>query len=208
MTSRLAATAVLALLIAAPSWAQSPGQAPPASSGGGMTPPRQRLESAQDREFLRQAAADSKGEVEMGQLAMTRAAGPAVREFGRWMVTDHGAINDALERLSQRLGYDTPPAAPGREDQAALTRLQALNGREFDQQYIPLQLKGHEQAIALFEKELQAGEEPVLRALAQHTLPMLQQHLAEVQELSKLPIASSGSNRAGSSVPPRGKPDR
>jgi putative membrane protein len=208
MRSRLATIALLALVAAAPAWAQSEQRGMPTTptpGAGGQVMPQL---NQQDREFLQKAAAGSMGEVEMGRLAMKNAAGPAVREFGRWMATDHGAINEALDRLSRRMGV-TLPTSMSSEDQAALQRLQGLKGRAFDQQYLPLQMQGHQQTIALFEREEQSGQEPVLKALARHTLPMLQEHMAEVQELSQLPVASQhGGASAGSSVAPHGQTSR
>jgi putative membrane protein len=202
MRSRVATIAVLALFAAAPAWAQTqPREMPttptPGAGGEVMTPKL----NQQDRDFLQQAAIGSKGEVEMGRLAEQNAAGPAVREFGRWMVTDHTAIDEALDRLSRRLGV-TPAGGTSKEDQAGLEKLRGLNGLAFDREYIPMQLKGHQQAIALFQREEQSGEEPVLKALARHTLPMLQEHLAEVQELAQSPkLAGHGTTGAGSTAP-------
>jgi putative membrane protein len=202
MSPRVATIALLAFVAAAPAWAQTqPREMPttPTPGAGGEVMPQL---NQQDRDFLQKAASASKAEVEMGRVAMKNASGPAVREFGRWMVTDHTAIDDALDRLSRRVGV-TPTSAIGPQDQEALTKLQALNGRAFDQQYIPMQLQGHQEAIALFEREDQAGHEPVLKALAQHTLPMLREHLAEVEELSRMPeVAGHVHGNAGSTMAP------
>lgn len=208
MTSRLATIALLALVAAAPAWAQSEQREMPTTPTPGAGGEVMAQLNQQDRDFLQKAAAASTGEVEMGRLAMKNAAGPAVREFGRWMATDHGAINEALDRLSKRLGV-TLATGTSREDQAALQRLQGLKGRAFDQQYLPLQMQGHQQAIQLFESEEQNGQEPVLKSLAHHTLPMLQEHMAEVQELSQMPVASRhGGAAAGSTVAPGTKPNQ
>lgn len=210
MSSRVATIAMLALFAAAPAWAQSQPREMPATPTPGAGGDVMAQLNQQDREFLQEAAAGSKGEVEMGRVAMTNAAGPAVREFGRWMATDHDAIDQALDRLSRRMGV-TPTSATSQEDQEALQRLQALHGRAFDRQYIPLQIQGHQQTIALFEREEQAGQQPVLKALARNTLPMLHEHLAEAQELAQLPEVAArghGGSNAGSTVAPRGQTNR
>ena len=40
----------------------------------------------------RQAGAGSLAEADLGDLAVKKGATPAVREFGRWMYTDHGLV--------------------------------------------------------------------------------------------------------------------
>lgn len=202
MKSLLATASLLTLLLGAP-LAQS--AEPPAAPNEGTDAAAQAQSrvNQQDRDFIRQADMAGRAEIDMGRLAMKNAADPAVREFGRWMVTDHLAIGEAITRLGTRL--DVPPATGiDSKDQSAMQRLQGLTGAAFDREYIPLQISDHHQAIALFEREASAGEQPVLKAVAQHALPMLRQHLAEAEELAKLPaVASSGASPStGSTVAP------
>lgn len=200
MKSLAATASLVALLAAAPSFAQSPSPPPQGDTGGAQA---QAQVNQQDRDFLREAGMGGRAEIEMGRLAMKNAADPAIQEFGRWMVTDHTAIDEALSRLAARLGV--PPAeAIDRSDQATKERLQALSGAAFDREYIQLQVKDHQQAIALFEHEVRAGEEPVLKAVVQRAIPMIRQHLDEAEELAKLPAVASGAAPAtGSSVAPQ-----
>jgi len=192
------AVSLLALIAAAPALAQAPAPAgpPPAVAPGVQV-------NQQDRDFVAKAARAGRAEIEMGRLAMRTATDPAVREFGRWMVTDHTAVNEALERLGGRLGI-TPPGGIAAEDQAALQQLERLSGRAFDQRYVALQLQDHRQAVALFQHEAEAGEQPVLKAVTEHSLPMLREHLAEAEELSRLPAIAAGPSTSGvgSSQPP------
>ena len=49
--------------------------------------------SQQDKTFIHEAGAGNLAEAEMGQLAEQKAITPAIKEFGRWMATDHGFAN-------------------------------------------------------------------------------------------------------------------
>jgi putative membrane protein len=73
MKGLLAAASVGALLTAMPASAQS--------------------FSRQDKTFICEAGAGNLAEAELGKLAEQKAAAPAVKEFGRWMATDHGFAN-------------------------------------------------------------------------------------------------------------------
>jgi len=62
--------------------------------------PNSSVPSAQDINFVAQAAQSGLLEVEEGQLAQTQAADPAVRAFSGRMVADHTAQNATLSSLA------------------------------------------------------------------------------------------------------------
>ena len=71
--------------------------------------------SQQDKTFVHEAGAGNLAEVEPGQLAEQKAADPAVREFGRWMATDHGFAQQVAGRPScgkstKALSRRSPPS--------------------------------------------------------------------------------------------------
>lgn len=176
------------------------GQTAPAGRGAMQG---ERTLSPSDVQFLNQAAMGGKAEVEMGRLAMQKAQEPAVREFGRWMVTDHTMINDTMMRIAARFGEQLP-AGLDSHDQAELQQLQRLTGTAFDARYTATQLQAHRQTIAAFQHEAQNGSDRLLKAVAGNAVPMLEQHLAQAQELERLPAIASGGRSnmgAGSSTP-------
>lgn len=94
MKELFAAASVCALLIAAPAWAQNTtgqGTAGSESSTSQSATGAASL-SQQDRNFVQHAGAGNLAEATAGKLASERAATPAIREFGRWMYTDHGLV--------------------------------------------------------------------------------------------------------------------
>jgi putative membrane protein len=46
-------------------------------------------------------------------------------------------------------------------------------------------LQDHRETVELFQKEASSGQDPALKAFAQKTLPILQQHLQMVEALNK-----------------------
>jgi putative membrane protein len=52
-----------------------------------------------DRNFVHRASNGGLAEVQLGQLAMERAASPEVKQFGQRMVTDHTKANQELATL-------------------------------------------------------------------------------------------------------------
>ena len=63
----------------------------------------------------------------------------------------------------------------------------ALPGETFDSQYVSSQLNDHRETLALFEQEARSGQDPELKAFAEKGIPVLEQHIAELEKLQKMP---------------------
>jgi putative membrane protein len=201
-----ASASVLALLAAAPSLAVAQTNNPPGQSAtpnpemmNNQNGGQQRVND-QDRRFVEKAASAGLAEVQAGNMAMHRAMSPAVREFGRWMVTDHTEMGEMLEHRAQHAGISVPNQM-NEKDRAALDTLQQFHDADFDVHYLADQEEAHKQAMELFKQEAQSGENPWLRSFAQHAQPVLMQHMAEVQELKSAP-ESSTARSAEVTIPP------
>jgi len=140
--------------------------------------------STEDRTFAQKAAAGGLAEVALGQLAQQNASSPEIKQFGQRMVADHTQANQELQRIAQTESL-TLPTAPESKDQALQKRLSGLNGAAFDAAYTQNMVKDHQADIAEFQREAQSGKDPALRAFAQKTLPILQEHLQMAQAVSK-----------------------
>lgn len=70
------------------------------------------------------------------------------------------------------------PVEPSVVQQGQLAMLKAKDGVDFDLYYAQqLGVKAHEKTIALFEKEVEKGDDNEIVGFAQDVLPMLNQHL-------------------------------
>jgi putative membrane protein len=61
--------------------------------------------------------------------------------------------------------------------------LKEKTGKDFDQSYDQIQVKAHEDAVALFEAYAREGDNADLKKWAAATLPHLKQHLKMAQKL-------------------------
>ena len=185
---RLLITTAAALALAASPGLAQPGASSPATTGGSATSGDQSL-SQQDKDFLKDAA-NGKAEVEAGRYVQEHAASPAVRVFGRWMVTDHTMAGDALQRTAASVGYQLPGSLD-REARGMVDQVKKLRGAELDRTYIGYMVEDHRQDVRAFEKEAQSGQNPQVKAFAQEYLPVLQQHLTAIEELRRSVIETS-----------------
>jgi putative membrane protein len=111
---------------------------------------------AQDRSFAEQALTAGMSEIKEGSLAMKQSHQPAIQEFGRWMVTDHTAIDHFLRERAAADGVTVPTSLTSKQ-QSEYDQLQKLTGADFDKQYIDQQVSAHEKAVSLFGQEAESG---------------------------------------------------
>ena len=138
--------------------------------------------STQDRSFIEHAAMGGLAEVQEGQLAQSKAASPQVKQFGQRMVQDHTPNNQELMTLARQKGV-TPPAALDSTHRQEITTLQKDSGAAFDRDYIKREVSDHQEMASLLQQEIQSGTDPDVKAYAQKTLPVIQEHLRMAQQL-------------------------
>jgi len=200
MAKMLATASIIALLAAAPAWAAENANGTAGTTAAASQQGASGQTNAQDQKFVEKAGSAGKAEVAAGDLALKHAVDPAVREFGRWMATDHTAMGEMLAKHAEAAGLSVP-ASVDPKDQATLADLQKLTGPEFDLHYLRAQFEAHKQALELFKEEADSGQNAGLKMLAQHARPMLEQHLAEVQELQSTPQSSTSRSAQVNSPP-------
>jgi putative membrane protein len=138
--------------------------------------------SVQDKAFIRQAAIGGMAEVQAGKMAVAKGGSTSVKEFGQHMIDDHVPNNQALMTLAQQKGAAVP-ASLDHAHEKQVTMLQKETGRSFDKAYIHGQIIGHEQMAQVMAVELKSGADPDLKAFAQKTLPVVEEHLKMARQL-------------------------
>ena len=132
--------------------------------------------AAEDKEFVSKAGMGGMAEVQMGNLALQKAASADVKAFGQRMVTDHSKANEELQQLATAKGLALPTELGG-EHKAALDHLSSLSGAAFDKAYMDHMVEDHEKDVAEFEKASNSAQDSDVKGWAGKTLPTLQQHL-------------------------------
>jgi predicted outer membrane protein len=135
-----------------------------------------------DRAFVQAASKSSSTEIDAGKLAQKNSKDKDVKSFARHMMYDHTKMTVELKAATP---HDV--AAPkDNSDTSLLDSLRGLKGKEFDDAYISkLGLKGHEEAIDAFKKEISDGKNADLKKLAQKGLPVIEKHYKMAQTLAK-----------------------
>jgi len=138
--------------------------------------------SDQDRNFMNNAALGGMFEVQESKAAVEKTATDGIKKFANHMINDHTAANKELAKLASDKTV-TIPNELGKKQQKQIDDLNQLSGTDFDKQYVKDQLDAHKDAVKLFQKEIDDGQDTDVKQFATRTLPTLQHHLAMVEAL-------------------------
>jgi putative membrane protein len=132
--------------------------------------------------FLREAKADNEMEIAMGKLGMERAQNSELKKFAEHLQRDHTKAKTKLTSLAQQHGVS---ADQDKKEHKELTRLEKLNGAEFDREFTLAALKAHQKDITKYKQAVQKVQAAEVRQFAQQTLPILQQHLSQAAQVAQ-----------------------
>jgi putative membrane protein len=171
----------VALSVATASWAQSSSQSP-------AKPQKHEASSATaakaDQAFVTKAAGANMAEVELGKLAVERASRDEVKRFGQQMIDDHTKAGDELKTIAQQKQLDWPTALDAKH-KALKDKLSKLSGENFDRTYMQEMVNGHRTVASELRMESQSGKDPEVKAWASKTLPTVEEHLKQAQDVNK-----------------------
>jgi len=135
-----------------------------------------------DTEFAVAAADGSMFEVQLAQLALTKASSPKVKEFAQSMVDDHTKANEELKTLAQTKNI-TLPSTISEEKQKDYDKLAEKSGADFDKAYSEFMVKDHKDDVDQFKKAAEKCEDAEIKSWAAEKLPVLESHLSMAESL-------------------------
>ena len=136
-----------------------------------------------DRKFIEEAAGSGMFEVQVSQLAASKATDAGVKSYASMLVDHHTAANNELIKIANARGVELP-AAPPRALRNDIEKLGKKSGAEFDKDYVrEVGIKAHEKDIKKFQSASKDVKDPELKAFVDKTLPQLREHLAAAQKL-------------------------
>lgn len=133
--------------------------------------------------FLAQAAGGQQSEMDLGQLAIQKAADEQVKQLGARMVEDHQKAREEIRQLASKEGIQVP-AQPSEQQKQVKAQLSKLSGKEFDRLYITTMLGEHAKSVKDFEQQSLMGQNKEVRQWAAGAVPVLKEHLQKVQTIA------------------------
>lgn len=167
-----------------------PSFAPAAAAGAYRSTP----EAREERRFLREAAAQSRFELDASELAFTKSTHPGVRTLAASMINHNKTIGLELAHLLNSRGMALPMI--GDVQRKTLKQLAKLNGNKFDSAY--LQQVGLVQANVArdYEKAAQAIGDPQVNGWIVKNQPTTRYHQMLAEKATK-PAQTARTNRTG-----------
>lgn len=123
-----------------------------------------------DKKFIKKAAKGGMMEVEMGRMASENAKNDDVKAFGKRMMEDHSKVGEELKSIAEKKGVKMPH------------KKKEANWKS-DKDYMDMMVKDHEKDLAEFQNEAKNGDDADLKAFAEKTAKVVEEHLKMAKEL-------------------------
>ena len=136
-------------------------------------------------DFVTEVSRSDLYEIESSKVALER-GDTGVKVFAQQMVDDHQKTSGELKELIDSGKVKASLATAMSEDQQEdLDELKKLQDAKFVEQYKDDQVDAHEDAVDLFKRYAEEGENADLKAWAAKTLPALEHHLQMAKGLTE-----------------------
>ena len=166
----------------------SPPMADPAAPAAGTSATGSRAAALTAAAFARTAAMSDLYEMEASRLAEQRSQNAQVKQFAQHMIRDHGKTTSELKGMLPQLqgvSASQMPTSLDQQHQALVQQLQGAQGAQFDRVYAQQQVQSHQTAVGMFRSYAQSGDDARLKQWASQTLPSLEEHLRQAQQLQR-----------------------
>ena len=127
--------------------------------------------SPSSQDFVNEVAVADRFEIESAQLAQSK-GDASDKTFAQHIMNDHQKSYSELKNID--------PNAPNALDSSKrkmLDELARLSGADFSKQFRRDQINAHKEAISLFRRYSEKGDNDQLKSFAAKTLPNLERHL-------------------------------
>lgn len=176
------------LLLATPAFAQSVGEKTGVNSTLGVAP--------STADFVKEVAISDMFELQSSKLAEQKGSA-AEKAFAKQMITDHTKTSTELKGMvtGGKVKAELPTALDSAH-QTKLDKLNGLSGPDFASTFASDQVDAHKDAVSLFQRYAKSGDNAELKSWADKTLPALQHHLEQAENLTKAVSPTVGSTKS------------
>lgn len=155
--------------------AQSVGEKTGVNSTLGIAP--------KTEDFIKEAAMSDMLEIDAAKIAEQKGNADE-KKFAEQMVTDHTKTSSELKGLVPSEMTSALPTSLDDSSQKKIDKLKNTQPNDFPSQYDPMQVSAHKDAVSLFERYANGGDNEKLKDWAGKTLPALQHHLQMAEQLN------------------------
>jgi putative membrane protein len=125
------------------------------------------------------------GEIQLAQLALTKASSADVRNFAQMMIADHTAANQQLDTNGYPMAKNPATDVLTAQTQRTLQDLQQRSGDDFDRAYMGSQVFMHEMALRTMKDTIVPSADQKLRPIVTNMRDQVQMHLDTARSLQR-----------------------
>jgi putative membrane protein len=174
MKTTILAVALTGLLTST-ALAQSVGEKTGVNSALGIAP--------KTEDFIKEAAMSDMLEIEAAKVAQQKGNADE-KKFAEQMIIDHTRTSSELKAMASAEITSAVPTSLDDSSQKKLDKLRDAKPADFASDYDPMQVSAHKDAVSLFERYANGGENAKLKDWAGKTLPALQHHLQMAEQMN------------------------
>lgn len=133
-------------------------------------------------EFITGAKQFDEYSAQAGKMAQAQSPNSEVRAYGMKMVKDHSMSAAQLDSAIQVSGMAPVPRVRLNADQQdMLSRLQGLQGKEFDAEYGKQAAISDQHELGLYEEYSRNGDDPAIKQVSMRNVPILKNHVRDAE---------------------------
>jgi putative membrane protein len=175
---------VAVTLLATPAYALAADPAPADDSG---PPPA---------DVLTKLHHSNQMEIEAGKLAQKKGESPAIKKYGKTLVSDHTAADKQVVALAKQLKVELPKEDV--KDDGMLEKARATTGADFDKTFAASMLEDHKKDVEEATEARDKTSNPKLKKLLTAIVPKLEKHRDTAQKL----VDAEGTAKEKEASPP------
>ena len=137
------------MAVASPAFAQAPAPRPAQPQAA---PPSKGMAIGDTGQFAAKATMSNMLEIETSRMALERTKQAAIRDYAQTMIADHTKAWQELDAILKEANANAPVSKLDATHQLVVDRLKKADAARFDREYVAVQVKAHEEAVALFRK--------------------------------------------------------
>jgi putative membrane protein len=159
-----------------------------------------------DQQFVSQVGAANLLEVRLSQAAQQKGGNTSVKQFAQSMIVDHTDMQKQWIAVAKKDNIKfTTELNPQQLQQ--VQQLTKMSGADLDRAYMSMMVQSHRDNVDAFTRERSAPHSPDVRQLIESSLPRLQQHLSQAQQISSqvgvdVAVAGSAPTTTGGAATP------
>ena len=161
--------------------------------------PSQMQGMSPESELLSKMHMANQMEIKAGQLAQSKGATQAIRNYGALLARDHSYADKRITALAKQQGIQLMqmqmPKSPEEKQKMDMQKqmmaaLEQAQGADFDRLFIQFNIKAHEMAVNMVSLGSQQLKPSPVKTLASKMVPILKQHGQIAQHLQQREVAS------------------